>query len=200
MRTSALALFVSTLFLAACGAAPTTRETPPPSTWRDPPPRSPPADPAAVAGEPTGALLAGGTESARALVVDLLEALRADDAEAAERTLAERVESAAPLRSGTPRTATPRGTLVRHWLTLARSAHLSPSTPLAELVDPGGLTVEPAGHHYDEDDRPSAVDATDLVVRFTVTDAGRRTFAGLAPGGVGVLIVRPGPAPLIIAR
>jgi hypothetical protein len=142
----------------------------------------------------------GGSEAARTLVVSLLEAVLEGDPGAAESTLAERVASAAPLRAGTARTATDRASLVRHWITLARSAHLAPETDLATLLEAGGFTVEPAGLHYGEGERPSGIDDGDLVVRFTVTDLGRRAFAGLAPGGVGVLVVRPGPEPCIVAR
>lgn len=187
--------------LSACGGAAADRAREPPSTWRDPPGRAPPADPAAAGGDaPTGVIAMGGSEAARSLVVSLLEAVLDGDLGAAESTLSERVASASPVRAGAPRTAADRSSLVRHWITLGRSAHVAPETDLGALVDVGSFTVEPAGTHYGRDERPSSIEETDLVVRFTVTDLGRRALAGLAPGGVGVLVVRPGPEPQIIAR
>lgn len=192
---------VALVVLAACGASPAP---PPPvavSSWRDPPPRPPAADPRPRSGaEPTGALALGGADAARALVVDLLAAIRDGDAAAAEATLAERVESAAPPHADAPRAGVDRVALVRHWLTLARSARLSPETPLGELVVAESIRVEPAMHHYEADALPRALERADLVVSFSTTASGTRAFAGLAPGGEGLLVVRPGPEPRIVAR
>lgn len=192
---------VAAVLAGACAGTPVPPAAVPVSSWRDPSVRSPLPSPGAGASDaPVGAIVLGGAENARALVVTLLEAIRDDDAEAAERTLAERVESAAPLRAEAPRSTVDRHALVRHWLTLARSAHIEPDAPLAAIVVGDSITVEPASLFYAPGERPQWLADEDLVVRFGVTDAGRRAFAGLAPGGEGTIVVRPGPAPRIVGR
>lgn len=185
----------------ACGGHTAPPPSVPPSSWRDPPPRSPPVDPLPrAADEPVGALALGGSEAARAVVVDLLEAIAGGDTSAAEATLAERVESAAPARAEAPRTGVDRAALVRHWMTLARSARLDAAVPLSELVVAASVVVEPASHHYEPGALPPGVEEGDLVVRFAVTESGRRAFAGIASAGEGLFVVRPGAAPRIVAR
>ena len=73
---------------------------------------------------------------------------------------------------------------------------VEPDVPFAELIDAGTIQVMDVQTHF-EGQVPSGIDAGDQVVLFSPSALGRRLLAGL---GSRMLVVRPGPTPLVIAR
>jgi hypothetical protein len=179
--------------LAACGAP--TRplaETPVPSTDRDPAPFLPGPSAFARTGEPVGLTVSGGEEQARQLLVRLVLAMRDGDEPEITRMLAERIGHAA----GAAQTSWTRGTMAHQLAIGAGASHLDPDAPFETLVDPTTIRVSTASAHFTAG-LPAIVLATDLVVLFQPTTIGRRALSGLASG---VIVVRPGPEPIVVAR
>ncbi len=191
----ARALPLVTLMLAACGGAPAPpAETPVPSSARDPAPHFPPPSSFARTGGPVGLVVSGGEEQARQLFVSLVLAMRDGDEAEIARMLAERVGHAAG--TGAVHTTWPRGTMAHQLAVSTGSSHLDPDAPFESLVDPTTLRVTAAASHF-RAGLPAGVAPTDLVVLFVPTAIGRRALGALA---AGVVVVRPGPDPLVVAR
>ena len=68
-----------------------------------------------------------------------------------------------------------------------------------DLVELESIRVEPIASVI-RGALPSPLQPGDLVVRFTLTSAGRDPLAILAPDGQGMVVVRPGEDPRVIAR
>lgn len=175
-----------------CGAATPTGSAEPRSSFEDPEP------------SPVATLASGlGREQAQDLLVMLVEALIEEDAESLSRLLDERLLSAAATDGGDgpgPRTALLRDTWVRQMLASVHAARLPYATRPNAVLEAGSIEVELAGAFYPRDGLPREVLPSDVVVRFRVSAAGRRALSGLAPSGIGLVVVRPGREPRVIAR
>ncbi len=188
------ALAALAVILAACGGAPPPiPDEPIPATDRDPPSWTPAPVIEGRTGEPVALELSGGSEQARALLRALVLAVRDQDETAVEAALAERVAHA---QATALRTTWTRNALARQILAAAAASHVDEHTSFEQLVEPATIRVVEASAHY-ADALPSEVRAGDVVVLFQPTALGRRLLAGLA---TSLLVVRPGPTPLVVAR
>ncbi|MFO0681306.1 MAG: hypothetical protein U0234_04605 [Sandaracinus sp.] len=182
------------LLIAGCASAPRPlADEPIPATDRDPPSWTPAASAEGHGGEPVALSLSGGSEQARALLRRLVLAVRDRDETAVSTSLAEHVGHAQPtaLRSTWTRAA-----LARQILTAAAASNVDEHAAFDALIDPETIQVLEASAHY-AGHLPSGVDPSDVVVTFQATALGRRLLAGLA---ASLLVVRPGPTPLVVAR
>jgi hypothetical protein len=152
----------------------------------------PPAAEVGHTGAPVALVLRGGDEQARDVVVALVLAIAAGDEAEVARWLAERVSHA---QGGALHTSWTRAVLARQLVQGAASSALDPDATFESLVLPETMRVIDAGTHFTAG-RPDGIDATDEVVLFTPTAIGRRVLAGLG----GIVVVRPGPEPLVVGR
>jgi hypothetical protein len=137
--------------------------------------------------------VSSGAEQARALLVRLVLAIRDGSDTAIEALLAERVIHA---QGGLGRTTYARGALAHQLIAAASVSHVDADTPFEALVDPATIQVIDAHTHF-AGTFPAGIDPSDEVILFAPTALGRRLLAGLASTA---LVVRPGPAPVVIAR
>lgn len=180
--------------LVACGATPPPITAEPvPSTDRDPPTWARATTTEGATGEPAALTISGGAEQARALFTTLVLAIRDGNEAGIAALLAERVVHAQPSVTHTTWT---RAGLTLQILAGAAAGHVEPDVPFAELIDAGTIQVMDVQTHF-EGQAPSGIDAGDQVVLFSPSALGRRLLAGL---GSRMLVVRPGPTPLVIAR
>ena len=192
---SSRSLLALALALTACGARPLPIDEPVPATDGDPSSYVPAPSAAPHTGEPVGIVLSGGDELARQVLVAVVLAMRDGDEAGIARLLAGRVGHASG--TGALRTTWPRATLAHQLAVSAAASHVDLDAPFESLVEDGTVRVVPAAEHFTDATRPEVVDPSDLVVLFTPTALGRRALSGLA---TGVLVVRPGPEPTIVAR
>lgn len=198
MRRAASVVLVSVVVasaLVACGAAtPPPADTPVPSSHRDPAPYFPSPVSTARTGAPVGLMVSGGEEQARQLLVTLVLAMRDGDEAEIAGMLAERIGHAGG--SGAARTTWPRSSMAHQLAVGSGVSHLDPDATFESLVDPTTIRVSAASSHFTSG-LPASVAPTDLVVLFQPTTIGRRALAGLAGG---VIVVRPGPEAVVVAR
>ncbi len=139
-------------------------------------------------------MVSGGEEQARQVLVGLVLAMRDGDEAFIARMLSERIGHAGG--TGAARTTWPRGSIAHQLAVGAAASHLDPDATFESLVDPATIRVTPAAAQFTSG-LPAGVAVTDLVVLFSPTALGRRALAGLSGG---VIVVRPGPDPIIVAR
>lgn len=184
---------VALLVAQGCGGALPTHATEPRSSFEDPPP-SPIAE-TLESGE--------GREQAHELLVTLVQALIEEDAERLSRLLDERLLSAAAMERGDVpglRSAVLRETWLRQLLASVHAARLPYATRASAMIDASSIEVALAGAFYPRDGLPREILPSDVVVRFRVSAQGRRALSGLAPSGVGLVVIRPGAEARVIAR
>jgi hypothetical protein len=189
------------LAAAGCGAA-ALPALPSRSSHADPPPTWSSPSPSLRAGASGGLVSGGGRDQAHDLFVEVLLAIvDADDARLTA-CFAERVEQLSLGLRGAhaaPRAATDRATLVRQAMAAVRAARLTGDEELADLVERESVEIVRLGDLVSVP-LPDALSPSDLVVQFRATTAGRRALSVIAPGGVGLVVVRPGGSPRVVAR
>jgi hypothetical protein len=144
----------------------------------------------------------GGRDQAHDLLLAVVEALAGEDEPRLRALFAERVGQiviGSGMATSVARTSTDRAALLRQALAAAHAARLSGTESPATLIEAGSIEIVPLAD-LAPPPLPLELAGTDLVVRFRTTAAGRRALAGIAPGGAGLLVVRPGAEPVVVAR
>lgn len=196
----ALALSLAARAVAGCGGVvPAPAEPGAPSTHRDPPRHAPPPEPAPSTGEIVGIASSAGDDQARDVLARLVIALRDQDRDALEALLAPEIHHAASLLVGRGRSTVARDRFVDQLVARARLGQLRADARLEELIDPAGVRVDPIARVV-TGALPPELAPGDLVVRFELGAAGRPGLDGIAPGGQGALVIRPGEDPRVVAR
>ncbi len=190
-----------------CGATPRAGMSEAPLVTRELIPRAAPV-PSPTVTEPGDATMAtAGLDAARALLFELLLAIRDEDEPGIRRLLAEETHSVhafrlAPQGSG-PRSAqrvlgaSRRDVVVQRMLAARRVSRLSAEDPLDAWVDPRGVEVVPASVFFTAG-VPAGLSPGDLVVRFAVSPDAERALLSLAVRGRGLLVVRLQPASALV--
>lgn len=199
MRAPASAACLAALVLAGCGGAVrAVAEPAAPPTHRDPPAYVPPPDATPSTGGLVGIAASGGEEQARELLVRVVLAIRDQDLDTLEVLLAPEVFHGGSLLAGRSRSGIAGSRFAQQLVAHARVTHLRADARFEDLVEVESIRVEPVAVVLGERAAPPLAPG-DLVVRFSVTTAGR-AIAALAPDGRGTIVVRRGEEPQLLAR
>lgn len=154
------------------------------------------AAPSEVGGAGGAIAAAAGSDAARALLYELLDAVIHEDADALRRVIAEEPWSVHALRldHAAPRVLAPlrREVALQRILASRRASHLPEDARAGQLVAPEGVVITPVRDVF-VDGAPDGLDPSDLVVRFGVDEEGARALLAFALHGRGVVVVRLAP-------
>ncbi|MGF1467028.1 MAG: hypothetical protein ACFCGT_12925 [Sandaracinaceae bacterium] len=141
--------------------------------------------------------MAGGEDQARRLVPVLLESLRDADEARLRELLAEAITAVGGRRHDVVR---PRSYYIQRVLTHARRVSLPADRSVEEMVDLPLIRVTRAAVYWNRQPLPQLLRPTDLVVEVPIREPARQALGLLLAWQVrGILVVRPGTEPRIVA-